>query len=131
MSLLWEVIEESKAGKSYCDPREQYANLERILSRFDVDTVHGIEDEWRSVGNRLFATKEFRSLHLVNGGFLNENDDGFYVDFGNWLLAQGEDLVTALKSEGRDVVIDYIDRHGVSESDYLFESMIYVFLDYR
>ena len=63
---------------------------------------------------------EFNKL----SGFVNSADDGFYIDFANWLVAQGEELYNSFKKNGYEVVINYIKQHNIKEKDYTFECMI-------
>ena len=127
---LWEVIEESKAGKEFLDSRTQYANLEAILAKMDVENVKKINTEWREITGAWYDDVEFNKLHVSEGGFVNAGDDGFYMDFRNWLLVQGEELYNEMNERGHEAVIDYVNKHNITERDYRFECMVYALHPY-
>ncbi|MDN4090926.1 DUF4240 domain-containing protein [Paenibacillus polymyxa] len=128
--LLWQIIEESKENKEYLNSEKQYNNLIQIISRYPKGTRKKLEDQWFQelqiiIKDRI---KEFDKLHVQRGGIINAGDDGFYCDFAAWMMAQGEQLYNAFLKDGHQAVLEYISKHGVSESDYLFESMTYAFI---
>lgn len=129
--LLWQIIEESKGNQEYLNSREQYNNLVQIVSRYPKDTRKKLEDQWFQELQviREDRIKEFDKLHIQRGGIINAGDDGFYCDFAAWVMAQGEQLYNAFLKNGHQAVLDYISKHGVSESDYLFESMTYAIMN--
>lgn len=126
--LVWKVIEESKSGVPYLPSEEQFEQLGKILSRYDNETIEEIRKEW-SVKTRELLNDEFNLLHIDNGGIICSGDDGFYMDFGNWVIAQGEGLFNRFKEEGHQAILDYIKEHDVPEDDYMFECIVYVFQD--
>lgn len=129
--LLWKVIEESKSGEVYLSSKKQYTNLGQILSGYEQNTIKSIHEAWVEK-SKLYTHEnvEFEKLHEQNGGIVSAGDDGFYMDFANWLLAQGQDLYKKFQKEGHQAVIDYIEENHISENDYLFECMSYVFHKY-
>ena len=66
-------------------------------------------------------------LHFINGGICNGGDDSFYIDFGNWIVAQGKELCSNFIRNGYISIIDYIKSNNITEENYEFESFIYVF----
>lgn len=124
---MWEVIEESKAGKEFMTSRTQYKNLEKILSKLPKENIKKIEEEWQGIVNKWGKDGEFDKLHKGNGGFVNTGDVGFYMDFANWLVAQGETLYKDFNERGHIAVIEYKRKHKVAPKDYRYECMGYVF----
>lgn len=128
--MLWEIIEESKEGQYYLESEKQFKNLHRILSNYDKDTIKEIYETWRLKVKTLIRYNEFDKLHVQNGGIVSSSDDGFYMDFANWVIAQGEQLSKEFQQQGHKAVLDYINENNISEEDYMYECMIYVFHDY-
>ncbi|MNV39761.1 hypothetical protein D3C71_1313510 [compost metagenome] len=58
---------------------------------------------------------------------MNTGDDGFYMDFASWVIAQGEELFDNINKEGSNTILSYINKYNISEGDYTFECMLYVF----
>lgn len=131
--MLWLVIRESKSGQEYLNPEIQYQNLENILDRLDKAVVKQIEDEWRKKVQGIIngQNDEFEGLHVQDGGIISAGDDGFYMDFANWFIAQGEELFKKFQEEGRTAVLDYIEKHRIPREEYLYECMVYVFHKYE
>jgi Protein of unknown function (DUF4240) len=125
--LMWKVIEESKAGKEYCNSEEQYQNLLKVLGQYDKATIKAIYEEWNGLYQSFSNNPEFNKLHWSKGGIVNAGDDGFYMDFGNWFVAQGEELYNEFKERGHQAVLDYVKKHNLDESEYRYECMIYAF----
>lgn len=119
---LWKLIKESKKGNEYLSCKEQYDNLVEILSKLDKNEIKELSNLWHEVH---YDPKEFELLHSLVSG-----DDHFYLDFGNWLVAQGEELYIKFKENGHTAVIDYIKKYNIPESEYGFESMGYVFWEF-
>lgn len=128
---LWQLISESKGGNKYVGSARQYKILLNILSNLREDNVKKIEEEWRNKVMEIIYTPEFEKLHINNGGIINSGDDGFYMDFANWIIAQGEDLYNSFKNKGHIAIFDYIKEYNIPESDYTFECMIYIFQQYK
>ena len=130
--LLWSVIQETKSGQEYLNPETQYENLKSILRRLDKTVVQQLEEEWRKKV-KVFTNdnNEFDKLHVSFGGIVNAGDDGFYMDFANWVIAQGEELFKRFQEEGHTAILDYIKKHNVTEEDYRYECMIYAFSQYE
>ncbi|WP_460271721.1 DUF4240 domain-containing protein [Bacillus sp. NEAU-Y102] len=127
---LWEVIKETKDGKEYLNSQKQYENLEKVLASLDIENVKIINTEWRKITDAWYDDVEFNKLHISEGGFVNAGDDGFYMDFRNWLLVQGEELYNEMKERGHMAVVDYVNKHQIGESEYRFECMIYALHPY-
>lgn len=128
--LLWKVIKKSKNGKEVLSSKVQYNNLKEILDNYDKNTVEKVYEQWRSKTKELINDKEFELLHANNVGIVYSGDDGFYMDFANWVIAQGEKLFNQFKKEGHKAILDYINKQQISEQDFMFECFIYVFHDY-
>ncbi|MFV1457281.1 DUF4240 domain-containing protein, partial [Bacillus mycoides] len=128
---LWEVVEESKAGKEYMTSRTQYKNLEKILAKMDKENVQKVGKEWQAIVSGWYNDEQFNLLHKSELGFVNSGDDGFYMDFANWLVAQGEKLYNDFKENGYEAVVAYKRKHKVAPTNYLFECMGYAFQPYR
>lgn len=126
---VWDIIEETKDGKPYVGSEEQYENLERVLSQMDRKMVSRIGEEWRKKTRELINNENYYKLHYNHGGIVDRGDDGFYMDFGNWVIAQGEELFQQFKKEGHEAILDYIKKNNVPCEDYNFECMIYAFHD--
>ena len=128
--LLWSLLNKSKDGKAYLDSDSQYDNLKKLLSVYNFLLVEDVHKVWIEKRKELTDNQEFEKLHVQNGGIISSGDDGFYMDFAYWVLAQGEDLFKEFKDKGHTAIIDYINKHSVSESDYMFECMAYAFHDF-
>lgn len=128
--LLWNIIEESKENKPYVGSEKQYENLKNILSRYDSNTINTLHDTWDGICKEL-KDDEFEKLHVQDGGIVDTGDDGFDMDFANWVIAQGKALFDAFKTEGHEVVLDYIKKNKISEDDYTYECMVYVFQEFE
>lgn len=127
---LWDVIKESKDGLAYINSEEQYALLEKIFSKLDKESIRVLHEEWSDVLQEMQGSEEYNRLHISRGGIIDGGDDCFYMDFGNWLVAQGEELYQTFKEKGHEAVLAYIEKHDIPESDYTFECMVYVFHDF-
>ncbi|WP_460271717.1 DUF4240 domain-containing protein [Bacillus sp. NEAU-Y102] len=127
---LWEVIEESKAGKEYLDSETQYENLKNILATMEEENIKQVYKDWKEITSPWHDDVVFNLLHGGNGGFVWAGDDGFYMDFAHWLMVQGEELYNDFKTRGVKAVAEYVNKHKVSEDDYVFECMIYAFHPY-
>lgn len=127
--MLWAVIKQSKANHAYLEAKTQYKNLVGILSGYDVDTIIGLDDVWSERLRELKDYQEFEKLHVQDGGIVSTGDDGFYMDFASWVLAQGEELFESFKQQGNKAIIDYIKSHNIGDDDYTFECMSYAFHD--
>jgi len=53
------------------------------------------------------------------------------MDFASWVIAQGEELYEDFMENGHSVVLNYIKENNIPKSDYMFECMEYVFLDFE
>lgn len=128
--LLWKIIKDSRGGKELIKSQEQYDNLEREFEKYDDATVKGVNKAWREK-KELYSSSnhEFEGLHYSNGGIVNSGDDGFYMDFANWLMGQGEDLYYDFKKNGRSAVLNYIKKHNIPQEEYRFECFIYAIPD--
>lgn len=127
---LWKVVAESKAGQVVLDSSTQYKNLKAVLSKMDKKEVKEAYDAWSAIRSDWYDNKEFNLLHGNDGGFVHAGDDGFYMDFASWLIAQGEELYNEFQKRGHVAVIDYVDKHKIGRDDYLYECMVYAFHDY-
>lgn len=127
--MVWDIIKESKGGKPYLSSEEQYKNLKELLSKLDKENVEKVHAEWNEVTEELLGD-EFDKLDVEYGGMINVGLDGFYIDFADWVLAQGEELFLQFKKEGHQAIVDYINKHNVPESDYAFECMGYAFHEF-
>lgn len=125
-SLFWEINDEAKAeGKG--NARLQFESLKATLSKYDDAAVEALGEVERRYRSLYQSNPEYELLHLSHGGFVNSGDDGFYMDFGSWLVAQGKELFDAFQKEGHAAVERYVRKGGFGEEDYLFESMCYAY----
>lgn len=127
---IWDIIRESRTVEPYTIASTQYENLVRILSEYDKETVKKFYSEWNEKARELLKNeKKFDKLHCDYGGIVDSGDDGFYMDFANWVIAQGEELFNAYKSKrnGYKAILQYINELELSDTEYRFECMIYVF----
>jgi len=127
--MVWDIIKESKGGKPYLNSEEQYKNFKELLSQLDKETVEKVYEEWTELEDEL-RCDEFEKLDANYGGMISVGLDGFYIDFANWVLVQGEELLVQFKKEGHQAIMDYIQKHSVPKSDYSFECMGYAFHDF-
>ena len=127
---LWQVIKDSKEENKYTKSKKQYENLHNILSKLPQKEVSKLRDEWADKSNKMTNNDEFEKLHRDNGGIIISGDDGFYMDFASWVMAQGEELYEDFMRNGHKVILNYIKENNVSKSNYMFECMEYVFHDF-
>lgn len=127
---LWDVIKESKAGHDYLFSEKQYDNLYEILSKLPKEQVKALRKEWSDKIDKMFANPEFDKLHMDFGGMIDGGDDTFYMDFGNWIIAQGEELYDKFMTIGHQTIYDYIEKHCIPVKEYTFECMAYAFHDF-
>lgn len=129
---IWDIIRASRTVEPYTIVSTQYENLLQILSEFDKETVKKFYSEWNEKTRELLKNeKKFDKLHIEYGGVVDGGDDTFYMDFANWVIAQGEELFNAYKSKrnGYKAILNYINELELSEYEYTFECMVYVFHD--
>lgn len=127
--LLWQIIEESKQNKAFLSSKVQFKNLEIILSRYDENTNKELSVEFYKLWEKLRLTDEFKLLHEEDGGIVSDDYsyEQFYMDFGSWIIVQGQELYISFFTKGHESVLSYIDENGVTENDYMYESMMYAF----
>lgn len=127
--LLWQIIEESKQNKAFLSSKVQFKNLEIILSRYDENTNKELSVEFYKLWEKLRLTDEFELLHEEDGGIVSDDYsyEQFYMDFGSWIIVQGQELYISFFTKGHESVLSYIDENGVTENDYMYESMMYAF----
>jgi len=130
LGILWEVLKEAKKGEDYVSSTQLYSNFQSVLANMNKETIKTVYFEFQLKKSEITNSLEFENLHVSHGGIVNGGDDAFYMDFGSWLLAQGEDLYTEFKEKGHTAVLDYIKKYNVCVDDYRFECMIYAFHDY-
>ena len=128
---LWKIIKDSKDENKYTKSKKQYENLHNILSKLPQIEVSKLRDEWADKSNEMTSNEEFNKLHYDDGGIITSGDDGFYMDFASWVIAQGEELYEDFMENGHSVVLNYIKENNIPKSDYMFECMEYVFLDFE
>ncbi|WP_028592325.1 DUF4240 domain-containing protein [Paenibacillus massiliensis] len=127
--LLWEIIEDSKQNKAFLKSEVQFETLKRRLSQYGEQTNKELMDEFHKLWEKLRLSDEFERLHEEEGGIISDDwsYEQFYMDFGSWIVAQGKDLYYMFFREGHEAVLSYIEERGVTEEDYMFESMMYAF----
>jgi len=127
---LWQIIKDSKEGNKYTESKKQYKNLHSILSKLPQKEVSKLRDDWSDLSFKMTNNDEFEKLHRDNGGIITSGDDGFYMDFASWLMAQGEELYEDFMKNGHSMVLNYIKENNIPKSDYMFECMEYVFNEF-
>ncbi|MGD6840426.1 DUF4240 domain-containing protein [Bacillus thuringiensis] len=128
---LWKVIDESKKGKAFVTSKTQFKNLKNVLAMMDKENIVKVHEEWQLILNKWQKDGDLKKFLKENGGFINVAcDDALYIDFGNWLVVQGEELFNAFQEKGHIAVIEYKKKHKIQRKDFLFECMSYVFLPY-
>lgn len=125
--LLWDIIEKSKFGTSNCE--EQYNKLVKLINELPDSCVLKLRNIWDKISLGYTRDYEFEKLHISNGGVVDGGDDTFYMDFGSWLVVQGEELYKDFKNKGYKAVIDYIRVNNIDRNEYTFECMVYAFQD--
>lgn len=126
--LFWQLNKQAKEN-SNGSAKEQYDNLVALLSGLNIETVERLEEVELKYRTQYQNNPEYDLMHLSNGGFVQAGDDGFYMDFGSWLLSQGRELFDKFESEGHEAVELYIKQNHISPKDYLFESMCYAYAE--
>lgn len=123
---LFEIIEKSKQGANF-NSEKQFSKLELIVRNLPKETVELLFDEWCEIRKEYGVEEkgEFEKLHTYNGG-----DDRFYGNFGAWVIAQGEELLSNFKKYGYEAIIEYILSNEISEYNYTYECMEYAFTSY-
>ena len=124
--LFWSINEQAKRegeGSSF----RQFKSLKAILEQYDDATVEALGDIERGYRRAYQSNPEYDFMHVRHGGFIRAGDDGFFMDFGSWLVAQGKDLFGTFQKEGRWAIGRYIKENRFTEEDYLYESMCYAY----
>jgi len=127
--VYWDIIEQSKQGTNF-DSEKQFHNLFELLKDRDEKFIRDFNDEWSGISHSYIVSDrdEYDKLHVSNGGIVDGNDT-FYMDFGAWLVSQGEKLFKRYLKYGYQEVINYIKMNDIKEVDYTYECMDYVFQD--
>ena len=126
---IWELISYTREDAK-TDIKDQYRNLYKVLiANCNADEVKALKNEWNTKRTLLIRFKDYEKLHINNGGVVNAYDDAFYIDFSNWIIAQGEDLYNKILNEGCTTVIDYINNNNITSDEYLYENIGYAFSD--
>lgn len=129
---LWDVIKESKGEKEFVASRTHCKKLEKVLANMEEENAKQVVAEWKEKLSTLHNFKlneksyftDFDRLHESQStGFVDGNDDEFYTDFGNWVIAQGEELYNAFFEKGYIAVIEYKKKHKVQRKDYGYDRM--------
>lgn len=129
LNILWRILEKSKQNCNF-NSECQFQNLKYILSDMGLEEVVALRYRWEQVRHVYREDEEeFDKLHLSNGGFLEGGDDTFYIDFPNWLVAQGEELYNNFREHGISAIFSYIITNNIKEKDYTYENMFYAFPD--
>lgn len=128
---LFEIIEKSKKGTNF-DSEKQFSRLELIIKNLPKKNVERLFDEWCEIRKEygIEEKEEFEKLHVSNGGIVDGGDDRFYGNFGAWVIAQGEELLSNFKKYGYKAIIEYILSNEISEYNYTYECMEYAFTSY-
>ncbi|OSA95778.1 UNVERIFIED_ORG: hypothetical protein B2H93_04975 [Clostridium botulinum] len=128
---LFKIIEKSKEGTNF-DSEKQFSKLQLMVRNLPKETVELLFDEWCEIRKeyRVEEKGEFERLHISNGGIVNGSDDRFYGNFGAWVIAQGEELLSNFKKYGCEAIIEYILSNEISEYNYTYECMEYAFTSY-
>jgi len=128
---LWEFLEKTNVGGRYTNSDLKYSLMEKKLKSLEKDKVRELEKEWFEEWRKLTRHKEYGKLHWSDGGYVTTSDDGFYMDHGSWVLAQGKGLVDDFYKRGAIAVVEYIERNSVDEDDYMYECLGYPFSNVR
>ena len=120
---MWSLIEKSKKDCSF-DSDKQYKKLVLELSKLEKSKVMEIKNWWREAHSAITSHDEFIKL---SDDLDIHGDDSTFMDFGNWLVAQGEELCMNFLRNGSKSVLDYITENNISYSDYTYECMVYAF----
>lgn len=75
--------------------------------------------------NIIFDNNEFNKLHVENGGIIDDCDDGFYQDFGCWVIFRGQTVLDEFLKNGSEYLIDYIKSLNISERELTYENFHY------
>lgn len=127
MKEFWELIEKSKDGDKYIDSLTQYNNLRKLISKIPLDKKKKMYEYFNHLRNILTDDINYDKLHVSEGGIVNSGDDGFYLDFACWIIAQGEQFYKDFFKKGYKTIINYIEENGITEEEYRFENFIYPF----
>jgi len=125
-ALFWEIIDKSKSSAEH-SARKQYDALLGLLLKYDAETIDKLAEIHYKYEQGYCLNPEFELLHAQNGGFVDTGDDGFYMDFNSWLVAQGRELYDAFQSEGAEAVKRYVRQNDIGPWDYCFENMLYAY----
>lgn len=130
LDTLWEFIDAARGGsKEYIPERELYDRLKELYNSYDEKQKEVIEEEWKELGQYLEDTEIIDQMHWSRGGVVTGSDDALYMDHKNWVIAQGQELVESFIGNGRQVLLDYIAEYGLTENNYTYESMVYIFYE--
>ena len=117
MEELWNVIKESKQGLEYLPPEKQYKNLVTILSSLDKKEVKLIRVQWWNAIKELINRIDYKDMAVTRGGLV---EDVLYDYFGNWIIAQGEELFNDINNDGILSIYKYIKDHNIPKEEFFY-----------
>lgn len=132
--IYWDIIEQSKQGCNF-NSEKQYKNLFELLKDKNERFIRDFQDEWgKDLGKCIRENiDDLSKIHVKNHlwegspyGILEGYDNDFEW-FCDWFFAQGKELWDLYNKNGYKVIIDYIKTNDISDSNYTYESMYYVF----
>lgn len=130
---IWDLFRLVKKDTETLSSKDYHDRLVEILYDMDESVIERLNNDFyekrkKLIGNRdSREQEEFDKLHISRGGIVNAGDDGFYMDFASWVVAQGEVLYNDYMTKGHTAILTFIAKHHVPANDYLFECLGYVF----
>lgn len=126
---MWDILKISKRGQEYISPTLQYLNLTQQLLSVDASALSLMVKICKTITTELTHLEDFNKLHALRGGFVPGADNLFYEYFPAWIIAQGEELLSYISSDGLGVIKKYVDYYKVPTEDLVYESLLYPFLN--
>jgi len=124
IDLFFKLVDQSLEGslnsksqhEKFLSLCSKYPNSQRKIFSKIVDILYR---------NIIFDNDEFDKLHVENGGIMDDADDGFYQDFGCWVIFRGQQILDKFLKNGSEYLIDYIKSLNISDRELTYENFHY------
>jgi len=94
MEMLWDLIEKSKNDKF--DSKAQFKKIKELVLNYNLEELEEMNTDMTDIlCEDLHHESDFDTLRKCNGGIIEGDDGLFYIDFTDWVIAQGKDFYEA------------------------------------